>query len=208
MSVIVARPSSRRHDGWNHNAHYHEALIASMPPACRRALDVGCGLGAFARRLSAVAGEVDAIESDATVVRQAREASVGFTNVHVIEADFMSWTPDEPYDFVSMIAVVHHLPFDDALRKAARVLRPGGVLAVLGLDRPKSLVHAGMRNAVAFPASVWFRLLKGRTDVGAPIREPQMTLDDIRTRTADLLPGAVIRRLVLWRYLLVWTRPR
>ena len=194
-------------DGWNHNAHYHERLLGSVPAGCRRALDVGCGLGAFARRLAPVAGEVDAIEADATIVRQARDASAGFANVNVIQADFMTWTPDEPYDFVSMIAVLHHLPFDDAVTKAARALRPGGALAVLGLDRAQSPFHASLRSAIAFPASAWLRLTRRSTAVGAPIREPEMTLDEIRNRSAVLLPGAVIQRLVLWRYLLVWTRP-
>ena len=119
----------------------------------------------------------------------------------------MAWTPSEPYDFVSMVAVLHHLPFDDAVRRAAGMLRPGGVLAVLGLDRAPSPIHAGLRSAIAFPASMWLRLTRRTADVGAPIREPEMTLNDIRNRTAILLPGAMIQRLVLWRYLLVWTRP-
>jgi hypothetical protein len=42
----------RRVDGWNHNSHYHDLLLAAVPPGCRRALDVGCGLGTFARKLT------------------------------------------------------------------------------------------------------------------------------------------------------------
>src|ERR1035438_1423379 len=34
---------------WNHNIHYHDVVLRSVPPRCRRALDVGCGQGLLAR---------------------------------------------------------------------------------------------------------------------------------------------------------------
>ena len=39
-------------DGWNHNTHYHVRLLQAVPCPCGRALDVGCRLGGFARRLA------------------------------------------------------------------------------------------------------------------------------------------------------------
>jgi len=76
---------------WNHDTHYHELLLRVVPRPCRRALDVGCGLGGFARRLSVEADRVDAIDCDPAVITRAREASTGTENVRFVEADFMTW---------------------------------------------------------------------------------------------------------------------
>jgi len=194
-------------DGWNHNTHYQERLLRSVPRTCRRALDVGCGLGAFARRLSTLSDQVDGVDGDPGVIRRARELSVHVRNVRFIEADFMSWTADGPYDFISMIAALHHLPFGDALTKAAELLAPAGVLVVLGLDRAPSLFHAGARSLIAYPLSGCYRMVRRTSPVGARTLEPTMTLSEIRRSAGALLPGAVVRRHLLWRYSLVWTKP-
>jgi hypothetical protein len=34
--------------GWNHNVHYHDVVLNSIPPSCTRALDIGCGRGDLA----------------------------------------------------------------------------------------------------------------------------------------------------------------
>jgi trans-aconitate methyltransferase len=194
-------------EGWNHNTHYHECLLSLAPRPCQRALDVGCGLGAFARRLANVAGQVDAIDREPAVVSLARTFSTGVDNVRFIEADFLTWQAEASYDFVSMIATLHHLPFAEGLTRAAALLQPGGVLAVLGLDRANSWFHAGARSAIAYPVSGYYRLTRRTSRVGAPIQDPSMTLDDIRRDAIRVLPGVTIERRLLWRYVLHWMKP-
>lgn len=196
--------TGRTSDGWNHNVHYHGRLLAHVPRPCRRALDVGCGFGAFARQLSRVADRVDAIDVDAAVITRAREASPA-SNIRYETADFLAWMA-EPYDFVSLVAVLHHLPFDAAVSKATSLLRPGGVLAVLGLDRATSFLHEAARSAIAFPVSGFYTLTRRAMAVGAAIQEPRMTLTDIRREAGRLLPGATIQRHIMWRYSLVWIK--
>jgi len=195
-------------DGWNHNSHYHDILLASIPRPCIRALDVGCGLGTFARRLEARVDRVDAIDADGAVIQQARRLSRDNTRIQFIDADFMAWTAVEPYDFISMIAVLHHLPFAEALAKSVALLRPGGVLGVIGLDRARTFVHMGIRSLVGYPVSAFYRVTRPTSRVGAPIREPSMTLSEIRRGAATVLPGAAIQRHVLWRYSMTWVKPR
>jgi 2-polyprenyl-3-methyl-5-hydroxy-6-metoxy-1,4-benzoquinol methylase len=198
--------SADRADGWNHNSHYHDLLLAAVPHECRRALDVGCGLGTFARKLATRSRHVDALDHDA-VIQQARALSSDSERVHFIHTDFMTWMADEPYDFISMIAVLHHLPFSNALVKASRLLRPNGVLAVLGLHRARSFVHMGVRSLAGYPVSAFYRLTRPTSRVGAPVLEPTMTLSEIRREADALLPGATIQRHVLWRYSLMWAKP-
>jgi 2-polyprenyl-3-methyl-5-hydroxy-6-metoxy-1,4-benzoquinol methylase len=192
-------------DAWNHNTHYHELLLEAAPQHCDRALDIGCGRGAFARRMSAVAARVDAIDCHPATLEHARSDSASHPNITFIEADFMSWEPLTTYDVVSMIATLHHLPCEAALVKAASLVRPGGTLIVLGLDRRPFLVAAA-HALVAFPVSWWHRFTRDTAAVGAPIREPDLTLGEIRTLAAPIVPGAVVRRHLLWRYSMVFTR--
>jgi SAM-dependent methyltransferase len=196
-----------RPDGWNHNTHYHDLLLQSVPRPCGRALDVGCGLGTFVRKLSMLTDQVDAIDGNADVIRRARDFSTRARNVRFIEADFMTWSADDTYDVVSMIAVLHHLPFEDAVKKAADLLRPGGVLVILGLHRAASPIHFLVRGAIGFGVSHYYRLVRDTSPVGAPIQEPTMTLPEIRRATSALLPGACIQWHVLWRYSIVWRKP-
>jgi trans-aconitate methyltransferase len=193
-------------DGWNHNNHYHDLLLGAVPSDCRRALDVGCGLGTFARKLATRSSHVDALDQDA-VIQRARSLSPAVEHLHFVHADFMTWTADEPYDFISMIAVVHHLPLRSALMKASALLRPGGVLAVLGLHRAHSFVHMGVRSLVAYPVSAFYRMTRPTSHVGAPVADPTMTLPEIRREVDALLPGATMLRHVLWRYSLRWVKP-
>lgn len=34
-------------DAWDHNSHYYSFLLAQLPRRCARALEIGCGTGAF-----------------------------------------------------------------------------------------------------------------------------------------------------------------
>ena len=192
-------------EGWNHNTHYHDYLLSFVPRKCERALDVGCGTGSFARRLSGVAASVEAIDTDAGVVRMARELSPGFSNVRFIKADMMTWSGDGTYDFISLIASLHHMPLADALAKTKRLLRTGGVLAVLGLYRTSSPLDGG-RSLLAWPVSMYHRATRRAEGVVAPIAEPDMTLPEIAFLAREMLPGATIKRHLLWRYSLIWTK--
>src|SRR3954471_1878930 len=192
-------------NGWNHNAHYHEFLLQAVPHRCDRALDVGCGRGAFARRLSGVAARVDALDCHPATLEHARAESASHPNITFIEADFMSWPRVATYDVVSMVATLHHLPFEAALAKAGSLVRPGGTLIVLGLDR-EPFLRAAAHALVACPVSWWHRFTRETTAVGAPIREPGMTLSEIRNRAGQIVPGAVFRRHLLWRYSMVFKR--
>lgn len=192
---------------WNHNSHYHAALLREVPPGCGRALDVGCGDGLFARKLASAADRVDAVDSDAAMIRRARDESPVPANVSFILADFLAYPVDaDAYDFVAALASLHHMPLQPALAKMTRALRPGGVLAVLGIW-PVATTPDQIASGAAAVANLGYRLLRGPDRVTAPTALPTMTLDEVRARMAELLPGARVRRRLLWRYTIVWTKP-
>ena len=40
-----------------------------------------------------------------------------------------------------------------------------------------------------------------------PIMDPELTIRQVRRQAERALPGATVRRLVLWRYELRWRKP-
>ncbi|MEU0099770.1 class I SAM-dependent methyltransferase [Streptomyces sp. NPDC006267] len=204
---------------FDHNDHYHRLLLRQVPRNCGTALDVGCGTGRFARRLARLGIEVDAIDLSEEAIAEARalsgriavDRSLRFQHADVTEVEL----PRKHYGFISCLAGIHHMPFGTvaALRDA---LAPGGVLVILGcypektrLDWAWSLAAVPVNAVARLAAAVRGRLrpvsaATGRERVKAPVRQPAMPLHQIRREAAVLLPGCSIRRLLFWRYLLVF----
>lgn len=59
-------------EGWTANNYYHHSLLQCVPPNCENALEIGCGTGAFARRLAKTSKRVIAIDMSPHMVQVAR----------------------------------------------------------------------------------------------------------------------------------------
>ena len=205
---------------WDHNAYYQRVLLRQLPPRCECILDVGCGAGAFAARLAAHAKHVDAVDKSAMMIEVAKlrtPANVDCTLTDVMKLPL----PAEHYDAIVSISALHHLPLDDVLRHLAPALRPGGVLAAVVLpriDMPREIplevvAAAANRVAGAFLAALrttrggeWYRPESTR-DTMPKVFNPALTTRQAREVASAALPGASVRRLLFWRYLLIWRRP-
>jgi len=194
-----------RADQWNHNVHYQPVILAAVPPGCGPALDVGCGDGLLACRLAERCAEVTGIDRDPRMIALARSRANGWTRF--IEADFLTYPFEAAsFDFVCANTSLHHMDFAAALTTMARVLRPGGRLAVIGLAAGKSLADL-LTAAPGVPVNLFYRAIYREGESGAPIMDPQMTWREVRAEAARLLPGVRYRRHLLWRYSLRWQRP-
>jgi SAM-dependent methyltransferase len=202
---------------WDHNRHYHEFLLRHLPARRETALEVGCGTGAFARSLAARFQRVTAVDLSPGMVRRARHLSPGIENLEFRQADISTADlPPAAFDCIASIATLHHLPLEATLRKLDVALRPGGVLLVLDLYEPRSLVD-WLWSAWALPWSLLFRAwhlrrLRDSADVREAWAEHARhdvypSLAEVRALSARLLPGAVVRRHLFWRYSLAWQKP-
>jgi SAM-dependent methyltransferase len=191
---------------WNHNFHYHGFAMSALPSGCGRTLDVGCGRGALTRKLARSCREVVAIDADEGCLEQARVSTIGQANITFLHGDVLA-QPFQPgsFDSVVVVATLHHLPLRGALQRFRDLLRPGGVLVVVGLYRIVTPVDY-LFSAAALPISWAIRFFRGEDQVGAPIRNPEETLKTIRGECTAVLPGAVLRRRLFFRYTLVWRK--
>jgi SAM-dependent methyltransferase len=202
--------------GWNHNNHYHSLLLRQVPPGCQKALEIGCGTGAFSRRLAECSENVRAIDLSPEMIRIARSRSQQFPN---IEFQVVNVTPRSfPYqglDCVAAIATLHHLPLAEMLMKMRDALRPGGVLLVLDLFEPEGLSDT-LRNTLAGPVSVGLRFIQnGRLFPPRDLRtayaehgrqDSYSTFNQVREICAGILPGARLQKHFFWRYSIVWRK--
>jgi SAM-dependent methyltransferase len=193
---------------WNHNIHYHPIVLAAMPSGCRRALDVGCGEGMLTRELRAVMPSVTGIDIDGPSIELARAESDG-AGIEYVQADVLTH-PFEPesFDLVASIAVLHHMDTAAGLARMRELLRPGGVLAVIGLPRPRR-PHDLPYELAGIVAHHWHRWRHGGYwEISAPtVWPPPDTFAQVRKTARRLLPGVRLRRHALGRYSLLWTKP-
>jgi SAM-dependent methyltransferase len=199
---------------WSHNLHYHRVILDALPPGCERALDVGCGQGTLTRRLRRVVPQVTGIDRDPRSIDLAR-ANLAAAGIAYVLGDFLA-APFRPGS-LDLVASLHHMDAGAALRRMSDLLRPGGVLAVIGLARDSS--PADLCRAV--PAVIGSRLHRAaaagsrRSSAGGSaggyqspvIWPPPLTYAGTRRLAARVLPGAQYRRHLYWRYSLVWTKP-
>lgn len=195
---------------WDHNGHYHSALLAEVPAGCRNALDVGCGGGTFVGKVASRSHHVVGIDRDAAIIDLAR-SSVTAPNIEFRCEDlFDASLENGSFDFVSCIATLHHMPLAPALLRMKELQAPGGVLAVVGLHRHRSLLDLAHYAAVLpVDLAMGIALSRSRPQLTPGLRmlPPSETLRQIRAAAADLLPGVVVRRRMYTRYTLVYRAP-
>ena len=208
-------------DGWSGNKHYHNLLLRYVPASCNEVLEIGCGTGAFSRRLAERARHVTAIDLSPEMIRAARSRSTGFSNVEFEVADIVARElPESHFDCIASIATLHHVPIRSVLAKIKRALKPGGALIVVDLFEPGKKLHTAQGfadatlNVIAMATSCGLRLLHNRRL--RPPREVRaaweahgktdsyLTMNEVHALYQEFFPGAIIRRHLLWRYSVVW----
>jgi SAM-dependent methyltransferase len=203
-------------DGSLHNHHYSDFLLRQLRPNCRAALEIGCGKGEFSRRLAERSSRVLALDLSPEMIRIARANSAPELNIEFQIADVMTYDlPTEGFDCIASIATLHHLPLREILGKMKAALKPGGVLLILDLFEPRGMVDAVL-NPLAVLVSVILRMVHhGRIRSSREARDAWSaheshdlypTMSQVRELCAELLPGARIKKHLLWRYSVIWRK--
>jgi len=191
-------------DAWNRNVHYHRVVLDAVPPGSKRALDVGCGEGVLARDLRDLVPHVTGLDRDAATLELARwhGRDVDYVRGDLLAAPFESAS----FDLVASIATLHHMDTGAGLEQMRDLVRPGGVLVVVGLARSRYPRDLGYDVAGRLATQV-HKLTKTCHEVAAPmVWPPPLTFAETRAVAEAVLPGVTYRRLVMGRYSLTWVR--
>lgn len=205
---------NQRHP-WSHN-DAHAGWVLRRARKARRdggstALDIGCGSGNLLVGLSKTFPQVVGVEADHATAEAARLATRELPNVRVVEGAFP--VDDRRYDFVSLVAVLHHFPLNEGVAAVRAAVAPGGRLVIVGLSREEGRVDVGLSLLSVILNPVVGILKHPRRAEGTPAAMTAPTADasdsfhEIRDVLRELLPGVRVRRGLFWRYRAVWRHP-
>ncbi|MEU8514371.1 class I SAM-dependent methyltransferase [Kitasatospora sp. NPDC048722] len=189
---------------WNTNVARHPGILRAVPIPCRTALDVGCGDGLLAVKLAERAHRVVGVDKSPEMIAAARARA----GLEFLTGDFLDIElPCSEYDFICSVTTIHHMDFEAALMRMRELLRPGGVLVVVGLAREESVADWALLIAAAPLVRAVKRLRRASAPEGMPVADPPLSYAQVRSAARRLLPGVHYRRHVLRRYSLTWTKP-
>ncbi len=179
-------------------------------------LEIGCGIGEFARLVARRADHVLALDLSPQMIWRARELSTQYSNITFQITDVQTQQFEQgQFDAILSVATIHHLPLAETLAQIKNALAPGGTLAILDLyqaqaaDLPLNLLATSL-NIVLRPLKTG-RLRPSKEARAAwhehSLHDHFLTLDQIRYVSEQILPGAHITKHLFWRYSLLWTKP-
>lgn len=192
---------------WNANIHYHSLLLEAIPQGARRVLDVGCGDGILSADLiRSGIPHVIGLDLDGQVLERAKTRHAGVM-IDWQQGDLFDVPFDAgSFDAVVSVATLHHVPAEQALVRFANLVKPGGVVAVVGLaandwwDIPYAVVAHSSQLILGFVHGHWVH--------SAPMLwPPPETYLGMKRIASRVLPGVRYRRHLLGRYSLIWTKP-
>lgn len=196
---------------WSHNDHFHRWILENLPVHRGTAIDIGCGQGALVARLAGRFARVRGTDLDASMRAEADRRCAGLTNVTIDDGQLAHL--DGPVDLVTMIAVLHHLDVEQALIDVKRLLAPGGRFLVVGLAAPVSIRDTAWDLASAVTNPLIGLIKHPRPAPGGPVpppfpvRDPQLSFDELQAMVGRVMPGAQMRRRLAFRHTICWTKP-
>jgi SAM-dependent methyltransferase len=215
MTSLIARLDrfNQRHP-WSHNDLYAPWAVRRVAASsAHEVLDVGCGTGNLVALLRRRAGSVEGLEPDPEAAALAAARFAHTPGVCITRARFEERDPARRWEAITLVAVLHHLPLEPALRELRAALVPGGRLVVIGCHRDQSPADhlSGLVSLLLNPIIGLVKHPAPATEppphMRAPTAEPPHTLARIRAAAARELPGARVRRRLFWRHTLVYDHP-
>ena len=197
---------------WNHNAAYYPWLRRQLDrAAAKNILDVGCGDGSLARFLASTGRQVLGIDPDPAAVARALERTGEGENARFLSVPFEEFkAPPDSLDGIVFVASLHHMEGEGAIRKARELLKPGGLLLVVGLASPSSSGDWALEALRVLPARLGTALHREHSSeaLGLAVKYALPKMGEVRALVRRELPGAKLRSGLYYRWLLRWTKPQ
>ena len=101
-------------------------MLTSLIQPHQSVLEIGCGTGYFTKPLAVTGARITAIDISPDLLQVSRRR-VPATNVNfLLENAYAMSFPENSFDLVVGISILHHLDVEKGLTEVFRVLKPGG----------------------------------------------------------------------------------
>jgi SAM-dependent methyltransferase len=142
FNLLYARKSDPFSSGlscYRYQKLKYQKLISFLPKRhYPNVLDVGCGLGPFARELSPHSGRVLGVDLSEQALIGARDHSLGFPNMRFEQRDIQHIGKiEQTFDLIAVLDVLYYLPnlssemLESVSRQLESLLAPGGMLLLV-----------------------------------------------------------------------------
>jgi MPBQ/MSBQ methyltransferase len=107
---------------------YANNLVKFIPPGVKTILDVGCGVGGNALKLSNIGYQVTGICPDPYQEQLFKKVTKGRSKFKLSTLE--AFNSDQLFDLILMSESVQYVPFKDAFKKIKTLLKPNGYLLI------------------------------------------------------------------------------
>ena len=139
-------------------------------------------------------------------LQKANEAN-RYGNVDFVQADFESFEAGgEKFDAIIFVASLHHMDMAAALEKAKHLLEKGGILIIVGLAKPSSVIDWAVEAARVIPSRIVSAIKKNVSseELNIEVSYDLPAMSEVRRVCSDCLRGHKIKYGLHYRYLLTW----
>jgi len=135
-------------DKWDGQDFIDEMQLSSD----KDVLEIGVGTGRLAVRVAPLCRSFIGIDVSPKTVERVTENLRGHANTQIVLGDFMEYHFDTTFDVIySSLTFMHIMDKGGAIRKIARLLKPGGRF-VLSVDKNRSeYIYMGNRKVKVYP---------------------------------------------------------
>ncbi len=191
---------------WNHNAAYYKQIKKWTAP-CKSILDVGCGNGSLISYLDDGSKELTGIDIEPSCIDRAKQSHHS-AHIRFVCCNFLTDKITGVYDAVIFVASIHHMDMAAALEKAKALLSAHGRIIIVGLAKPSSLADYIIEILRVLPCKIITSLKHAQSseELDLPVSYNLPTLKEVRELSVRLLPHAVMRYGLYYRYLLIWIK--
>jgi len=201
---------------WNHNNCYFNYLLSFVPEKIEICLDIGCGHGELSAMLCDRADRVIGVDLSDRMIHYAKKLhqkpNAEYICGNILDMEF----EDSSLDLIITTATAHHLPYEWLLQFAKSKLKPDGSLIILDLIEAESLPEKIMWSFAAVPNVIMNIIKNGSIKKDDPhsaevwrkhgAHDKYMTFTELKAAADKYLPNAYLRRMLFWRYVLVWKK--
>lgn len=157
-----------------------------------RILDFGCGDGGFSFELAEMGAQVNGIDISPISVGNAQKAAAekGLTDrctFQVMDAEELEF-PDDYFDYVVILGVLHHIDLGPAYGQLRRILKPTGAIMAVEALKHNPLIHLYRRVTPSLRTAWETEHILGKED----IEKAREYFDDVDVRFFHLATIAAV----------------
>ncbi len=145
---------------------YANNLVSFIPKGVKSILDVGCGVGGNALKLSKIGYNVTGICPDPYQEELFLQNTQGKAQFCLTTLE--DFEPEKQFDLILMSESVQYIPFKDAFKKIKEILKPKGYLLISDYFKKESA-----RNTPNLPSAPLKDYLKELNDAGFRVIKKQ-----------------------------------